>query len=60
MSLADLEREKGGDKAWEVARGPLADLGKVLGGGDGGVFCEGKEGMLCLSIYLHQVLLVWI
>ena len=56
MSLADLERERGGDKAWGEARGPLSDLGKVLGGEkkeEGGVFCEGKEGRSCLSIYIR-------
>ena len=46
MSLAQLEKEKGGDQAWEKAKGPITEMAGLLKQ-KGGPFFLGKIRKLC-------------
>jgi len=49
MSLALLEKEEGGEKAWEKTRPVVEELGRVLRK-EGGPFVLGKEGERSYSL----------
>jgi len=49
MSLGQLEKEEGGEKAWEKTRPVVEELGRVLRK-EGGPFVLGKEGERSFSL----------